>query len=134
MKTAVDSSVLLCILRRQPSWEAWRGTLSHAAEEGLLLVCPVVFAECSVGFANAAEAGSKFDALGIHYDAFSPEAAYLAGQMFLRYRREGGPRQYLIPDFLVAAHASTQADRLAALDRGYLRAYFPGLPLLGSES
>lgn len=134
MRTAVDSSVLLCILRRQSGWEAWRGALSQAAEEGLLLVCPVVFSECSVGFANAAEAGARFDALGIHYDAFTPESAYLAGQMFLRYRSEGGPRQYLIPDFLIAAHASTQADRLAALDRGYLRAYFPSLPLLGRES
>ena len=133
MRTAVDSSVLLCILRRQPGWEPWRLTLSQAAEEGMLLVCPVVFAECSVGFAHAEEARGKFDSLGIHYDGFTPECAYLAGQVFLRYRREGGPRQHLLPDFLIAAHASTQADRLAAQDRGYLRAYFPTLPLLNSQ-
>jgi predicted nucleic acid-binding protein len=36
----------------------------------------------------------------------------------------------LIPDFLIAAHASVQADRLAALDRGYLRTYFPDLRIL----
>lgn len=52
---------------------------------------------------------------------------------FLRYRREGGPRHYLIPDFLVAAHARIQADRLAATDRGYLRRYFPSLALLSPE-
>lgn len=123
MRTAVDSSVLLCILRQQLGWEAWRAALTHAAEEGSLVLCPVVFAECSVGFSYAKEAQAKFESLCLVYDAFSPECAYLAGQMFLTYRRKGGPRQHLIPDFLIAAHASTQADRLAAIDRGYLRTY-----------
>ncbi len=130
MRTAIDSSVLLCILRRQPGWESWRAILSRAAEEGSLALCPVVFAECSIGFASVDESLSKFDSLCIAYDPIAPAAAYLAGQMFLRYRREGGPRQHLIPDFLIAAHASVQADRLAAMDRGYLRTYFPTLALL----
>jgi len=130
MRTAVDSSVLLCILRRQAGWEQWRGTLSRAAEEGFLVVCPVVFAECSVGFSHVEEALARFDSLCIVYDSFSPKCAFHAGQVFLRYRREGGPRQHLIPDFLIAAHASVQADRLAAIDRGYLRAYFPALKIL----
>lgn len=130
MRTAVDSSVLLHILKRQEGWEQWRDTLSRAAAEGILLFCPVVFAECSVGFPNEEEAVARFDSLCLVYDAFGPECAYLAGQVFLRYRREGGPRQHLIQDFLVAAHARTQADRLAAIDRGYLRSYFPELRVL----
>lgn len=130
MRTAIDSSVLLCILRRQDGWQRWRASLSRAIEEGTLLICPVAFAECSLGFASASEARAKFESLGILYDAFAPECAYLAGQVFLRYRREGGPREHLIPDFLIASHASTQADRLAAIDRGYLRTYFPELRLL----
>lgn len=130
MRTAVDSSVLLLILRRQSTWEEWRKTLSRAAEEGTLVVCPVVFAECSVGFANVKEARAKFNSLGIVYDAFSPECAWQAGQTFLEYRRNQGPREHMIPDFLIAAHASVQADRLAAFDRGYLRTYFPALSLL----
>jgi predicted nucleic acid-binding protein len=104
--------------------------LDRAVEEGVLLICPVVVAECSAGFANAREAHARFESLCLVYDAFSPECAYLAGQFFLRYLREGGPRQHLLPDLPVAAHASTQADRLAAIDRGYLRACFPALPLL----
>jgi predicted nucleic acid-binding protein len=104
--------------------------LSRAIEDGSLLICPVAFAECSLEFASAAEATTKFESLGIFYDAFSRECAYLAGQVFLRYRREGGPREHLIPDFLIASHASTQADRLAAIDRDYLRASFPELRML----
>jgi len=75
-------------------------------------------------------ATGRFEALQFQYDPIQAEAAYLAGQTFLRYRREGGPRQHLIPDFLIAAYASVQADRLAAEDRGYLRRYFDSLPLL----
>jgi predicted nucleic acid-binding protein len=100
VRTALDSSVLLLLSRKQPGWEAWRDSLQTAASEGQLLISPIAF------------------------------AAYLAGQIFLRYRRNGGPRLNLIPDFLIAAHASVQADRLAAIDRGYLRSYFPTLSIL----
>lgn len=127
MRTAVDSSVLLCILRQQPGFVAWRAALTRAAEEGSLLICPAVFAECSIGFPNPRVALSRFESLGLIYDGFSPECAYLAGQVFLRYLREGGSRQQLLPDFLIAAHASVRADRLAAIDRGYMRTYFPEL-------
>lgn len=130
MRTAVDSSVLLLILRRQPGWESWRDALTHAATEGPLVVCPVVFAECSVGFSSAEEADIRFKILGVAYDAITPESAWLAGQMFLKYRKQKGKREHLLPDFLVAAHAATQADRLAAMDRGYLRTYFPQLQIL----
>lgn len=130
MKTALDSSVLLLILKRQAGWQQWREALTRAATEGPLLICPVVFAECSTGFDSSETALRQFESLHFQYDPILPETAYLAGQAFLRYRREGGPRQHLIPDFLIAAHASVQADRLAAEDRGYLRRYFGSLPLL----
>ncbi len=130
MITALDSSVLILIQKRQPGWESWRDTLTQAAAEGPLLLCPIVFAECSMGFSSAEVALQQFESIQVRYDAITPAAAYLAGQTFLRYRREGGPRQTLIPDFLIAAHASLQADRLAAIDRGYLRTYFPALPIL----
>jgi hypothetical protein len=130
MRTAIDSSVLLLILKRQTGWQQWQAILEQASSEGPLLICPVVFAECSTGFESADTALRRFDALQFQFDPILPEAAFLAGQTFLRYRREGGPRLHLIPDFLIAAHASIQADRLAAVDRGYLRRYFGSLPLL----
>ena len=94
-----------------------------------MALCPVFLRSC-IWFARVDEAFVKFDSLCIGYDPIMPATAYLAGQTFLRYRRGGGPRQHLIPDFLIAAHASVQADRLAAINRGYLRTYFPALAVL----
>jgi len=130
MRTALDSSVLLLLSRKQPGWEAWRDTLQAAASEGELLISPIGFAEFSIAYPRVEAAQADLDLLHILYDPITPAAAYLAGQIFLRYRRNGGPRLNLIPDFLIAAHASVQADRLAALDRGYLRSYFPSLAIL----
>lgn len=133
MRTAIDSSVLLLLQKREPGWEHWREALSRAATEGPLVICPIVFAECSMGFPSAGIALQEFESIQVHYEDISPESAYVAGQTFLRYRRAGGPRRHLVPDFLIAAHASLQADRLAAIDRGYLRSYFPALALLSPE-
>jgi predicted nucleic acid-binding protein len=130
MRTALDSSVVILLQRRQPGWEAWRNALTRAATEGPLLISSVVFAECSAGFPSVEIALREFESIQVHFDPISPKSAYLAGQTFLRYRREGGPRLHLIPDFLVAAHATIQAERLAAIDRGYLRRYFPDLAIL----
>jgi predicted nucleic acid-binding protein len=130
MRTALDSSVLILLYRKEAGWEAWRDRLQQAGGEGELILSPVAFAEFSIGYPNVESARADLERLHIFYAPIEPESAYLAGQIFLRYRREGGPRRHLIPDFLIAAHASMQADRLAAIDRGYLRAYFPALRLL----
>ena len=130
MRTALDSSVLIQLYRKQAGWERWRARLQAAASEGELIISPVAFAEFSIAYPTLESARADLERLNISYEPIEPASAYLAGQVFLRYRRKGGPRQHLIPDFLIAAHASVQADRLAALDRGYFRAYFPTLVLL----
>jgi len=133
MRTALDSSVLIQLYRKQPGWEVWRQLLAKAAKEGELIISPVAFAEYSTAYPTVASVQADLDRLQVIYEPIKPEAAYLAGQMFLTYRRKGGPRQHLIPDFLIAAHASIQADRLAAIDRGYLRTYFPELEIMNDE-
>ncbi|MFO1492235.1 MAG: type II toxin-antitoxin system VapC family toxin [Kiritimatiellia bacterium] len=130
MITAVDSSVLWLLTKREDGWEAWAHCLQSASAEGQLVLCPVVFAELAPSVARPAELLRLLDLLQIRYDEFRPESAFLAGQTFHAYRRAGGPREHLVPDFLIAAHALTQANRLAASDRGYLRRWFPKLRLL----
>jgi predicted nucleic acid-binding protein len=130
MTTALDSSVLWAIILQESGFERWLQTLMQAAAEGPLVVSPVAFAELAPSTADEAELMAMLGRLAITYDPITPAAAHLAGRIFKSYRKAGGPRQHLVPDFLIAAHAQTQADRLAAIDRGYLRKWFPGLHLL----
>lgn len=130
MKTAIDTSVLLAVAGKESGHEKWERLLRTAAEEGGLCVCPVVFAELSSGRLSADQLLSQLAALAIEYEDFSAESAHHAGVTFWKYRQAGGPREHLLPDFLVAAHAQVQCGRLAAIDRGYFRRYFPRLRIL----
>ena len=130
MITAIDSSVLWAILKQEPGWEAWENALLHAATEGPLIICPIAFAELAPSAPSESALLGFLSAMTITYDDLTPATAFASGQVFKRYRKAGGPRQHLVPDFLIAAHAQLQADRLAAVDRGYLRKWFPSLTLL----
>jgi predicted nucleic acid-binding protein len=93
-------------------------------------VCPVVVAEIRASFKKESNCQNALSALGISMDPFTEESALLAGSIFSKYFKKGGPRKTILPDFLVAAHASKQASMLATTDRGYFRAYFPKLRLM----
>jgi predicted nucleic acid-binding protein len=95
-----------------------------------LVICDVVAAEFFAMLRNDTKLDEVLSAFGISFNETSLESAKLAGRIFWEYRKQGGPRNHLVPDFLIAAHAVTQADRLASTDRGYLRAFFPALKLL----
>ncbi|RPJ63180.1 MAG: type II toxin-antitoxin system VapC family toxin [Acidobacteria bacterium] len=130
MSTAIDSSVLWSIFKGEDDARSWMDLLVTTRRESNLVVCDIVFAEVAPLFRTVAELTATLETLGIGYDPIEPETAFLAGEIFKRYRREGGPRSHMIPDFLVGAHAANQAACLAADDRGYLRRYFPRLRLL----
>lgn len=130
MKTAVDTSVLLAVFNGESSAARWMDLLIRARREGQLVLCDVVYAELSPAFATEADLEEALQKLGVSFESISPAAAWQAGACFRAYRDAGGSREHLIPDFLIAAHAEVQANRLAALDRGYLRNYFPKLLLM----
>jgi predicted nucleic acid-binding protein len=132
--TAIDSSVLFAVIKGEADAPAWTSALVEAAAEGFLLISPIVYAELAAGFSDIALLDAELARLNILYSPIEQPAAFAAGQIFRTYRQAGGPRLHMIPDFLVAAHALHQADRLAAIDRGYLRAYFPTLRLLETDA
>jgi predicted nucleic acid-binding protein len=130
MITAVDTSVLIAVTKGEPDAERWIDLLATARADGDLMICDIVAAEFFAALMNRQKFETSLRGLGISFVPTGLDAAQLAGRVFKAYRRQGGPREHLVPDFLIGAHATLQADRLAAIDRGYLRRYFPRLRLL----
>jgi predicted nucleic acid-binding protein len=129
--TAVDTSVLIAIDQGEESAAGWVEALADAREQGALCIGEVVAAEFFAVVMDADEFAATLADLGIEFTPSSRQAACRAGELFRRYREAGGPREHLIPDFLIGAHAEIDCDRLASPDRGFLRRYFPDLVLLG---
>ncbi len=136
MVTAVDTSVLLDVLLNDPQHApASIAALRQGSVQGSLILCEVVLAELAPTLAPA-EMLQFLSDWNLTFVPSSQSSAILAGEMFRTYLLRGGKRSRIVPDFLVAAHAQTHAQRLLARDRGYYRDYFNQLqlwdPSLGS--
>jgi predicted nucleic acid-binding protein len=127
---AIDTSVLLAILKGEARGNAWLQSLQTEAESGTLLVSTVVLSEVRSFYSSDGPCREALFRLNVHHSPLTAESALLAGQIFRAYRAEGGPRKTILPDFLVAAHAVTQARALATEDRGFLQSYFPTIRLI----
>jgi predicted nucleic acid-binding protein len=129
MVTAVDTSVLLDVVTDDARWaDLAEAALRQASREGSLVIGECVLAEITPALGEAAIAEFLGD-WNIRFIPSTVASATLAGKFFGTHLARGGKRGRVIPDFLIAAHAQTHADRLLARDRGYVRDYFKKLPL-----
>jgi predicted nucleic acid-binding protein len=133
--TAVDSSVLIDVLfaddRFGPRSAA---AMRTAARSGAVISCDVVWAEIAGWRRDDDVIRQALVDLGVTYVPVSMEAAVVAGATWARYRAAGGSRDRLVPDFLIGAHALTQAEQLLTRDRGFYRRYFGDLTIVDPTS
>jgi predicted nucleic acid-binding protein len=127
----VDSNVLLDVATSDQRWSAWsEGALERAAEEAMLVINPLIYAEVSVGFASIEELEHALPSDLFRREQLPYEAAFLAGKCFVQYRRRGGQKRAPLPDFYIGAHASVAGFPLLTRDAARYRTYFPRLKLI----
>lgn len=127
----VDTNVLLDLVTGDPVWATWSmAQLEAAALQGPLAVNDVVYAELSVRYRDIADLDAMISLAELAHLPMPKEALFLAGKTFQAYRKAGGSRTGVLPDFFIGAHAAVAGLILITRDAGRYRTCFPSLALL----
>ncbi len=130
METFVDSSVLLDLYTEDPRWLAWsEEQLIAAAQRGALILNAVVLAEIAPRFPLVEELHAALPSMAL-VEEIPFAASFLAGHAHAAYRRAGGTREAVLPDFLIGAHAAVTDRPLLTRDPRRIATYIPGARLI----
>jgi predicted nucleic acid-binding protein len=129
--TLVDTNVLLDLVTDDPIWADWSiAELEAASLRGPLLINDVIYAELAVRYRRIEDLDAFVQKAGLEIAALPRAALFLAGKVFAQYRKSGGLRTGVLPDFFVGAHAAVGEWPVLTRDVGRYRTYFPSLTLI----
>ena len=127
----VDSNVIVDVAEADPTWREWSATkLAELADNTVLVINPIIYAEVSVGYRSPEELEAAIGHELFRREPLPWEAAFLAGRCFQIYRRRGGARRSPLPDFFIGAHAAVLGYHILTRDAARYRAYFPTVQLI----
>jgi predicted nucleic acid-binding protein len=127
----LDANVILDIWDRDPAWFIWsRDQLRDLSLVDELTINAIVYAEISARFPTSAALDEKLENLGVIVLSIPRRAAFLAGKAFVQYRRLGGTKGNVLPDFFIGAHAAVLGCPLLTRDTRRYAAYFPSVRLI----
>ncbi|WP_422461114.1 type II toxin-antitoxin system VapC family toxin [Endozoicomonas sp. ALB115] len=127
----IDSSVLLDLLTNDKNWADWsENILEQYSQSNSLFINSMVYTEISIGFKTIEAVDETLTEMGIKVLEMPREALFLAGKVFLQYRKNKGNKTLPLPDFFIGAHALTSNFQLITRDNGKFTSYFPTLRLV----
>jgi predicted nucleic acid-binding protein len=130
----VDTNVLLDLLEDDPSWANWSvRQLRAQAQVHELFINPVIYSELSLAFDSVEAANEAIESMGLSLRELPRPALFLAGRAFVKYRREGGTKTNVLPDFFIGAHAAVLSCGILTRDGRRYRKYFPRVALVEPE-
>jgi len=127
----VDTNVILDVIEDDEVWAEWsQGQMDAIAMREDLTINPVIYAELSLAFARIEELEAFVASAEFRLLETPREALFLAGKAFLAYRKQGGTRTGVLPDFFIGAHAAVMDLPLLTRDSARYRTYFPDIQLI----
>ena len=127
----VDTNVLVDVLQDDPQWADWSiSQLRAQASVHQLVINPVIFAEMSLSFSTLEALDDVVVTMGLELREIPRPALFLAAKAYAQYRKRGGAKQQVLPDFFIGAHAAVENWPLLTRDARRFRTYFPGLEVL----
>jgi predicted nucleic acid-binding protein len=127
----VDTNVLIDLVDEEKQWYDWSaGQLRHLSSVHELLVNSVIYAELAPAFASSHSLDSKIQDLELSFQEIPREALFVAGVAHRHYRQTGGPRESILSDFFIGAHALVLGCGIITRDARRYRRYFPRVPLV----
>lgn len=133
--TLVDTNILLDLVTDDVVWANWSvAQLEAASLIGPLQINDVIYAELAVRYDRIEDLDGLLKEAGIDVVPMPRAALFLAGKVFVRYRRAGGARTGVLPDFFIGAHAAVAEVPLLTRDVSRYLTYFPTLKLIAPET
>lgn len=129
-----DTNVILDVVQDDPVWAEWsQGQLDTWAVRDEVAINAVIYAELSIAYARIEELEDTIDTAELRLLEMPREALFLAGKAFLAYRKRGGTRTGVLPDFFIGAHAAVLELPLLTRETARYRTSFPGVALITPE-
>jgi predicted nucleic acid-binding protein len=130
LETFVDSNVLLDLSTEDERWLSWsQEQLTLAAQRGASVLNAVVLAEIAPRVPRIETLRSAPPSMAV-IEEIPPTVAFLAGHAQADYRRSGGTREAVLPDFLIGAHAAVTDRPLLTRAARRIATYVPGATLI----
>src|SRR5437867_2624339 len=105
----VDTNILVDVLQDDPEWSEWSiGQLRTQSQVHALAINPVIYAEMSLSFSTLEALEAVIGRMELELHEVPRPALFLAGKAFALYRRRGGTKTQVLPDFFIGAHAAIQ--------------------------
>jgi predicted nucleic acid-binding protein len=127
----VDTNVLVDVLQNDPEWADWSiAQMRSQARLHALVINPVIYAEMSLSFSTIEALDEVVRTLALELREIPRPALFLAAKAFVQYRRRGGSKAQVLPDFFIGAHAAVEGWPLLTRDASRFQTYFPTLNVL----